>query len=223
MARAVTDPVAWKAAGHPWQIFATLTWSNELVNASSVRKMKLFYAHLRLVARRLPVCGKRGRVHSNRQSFKALEFLGRGEHGETTGRHHLHYLLASLEPSCLNVSTMFFIKNSWEKLTGSHARVWRFDPSLPGAEYVLKPHPTGFDRNAAASYELGKFVGDDGARELMLAQSLIQRWVMAQSDKRARKPLAATVRSCQDRSRDLAGKETQGTGLVGSYTLNSAR
>lgn len=222
MAKVVTEPIAWEAASWPWQYFLTLTWSNQLVAASSIRKRKILFAYLRDLAQRLPVTGKSGRILSNRKSFEALEWLSRGELGETTGRHHLHVLLAGLSPSCLNKSTTFFIKNRWETVTGgSHARVWRYDASLPGAAYVLKPCPTGFDKNEAISYEIAKFSGDDGTCELMLAHALLEKWGARRRNKRSQGTRAAAV--CGRRSKDRSGTGTKGTGLVSSFSLSSAQ
>lgn len=219
MSKASNNPIAWEAGNWPWQYFITLTFSDSLVGASEIRKFKILFAYLRDLAQRLPVTGKSGQILSNRKSFPALEFIAASEHGEKTGRYHLHVLLAGLHPSCLSKSTTFFIKNRWETVTGgSHARVWRYDSSLPGVSYTLKSLD-GFDKNEAISYELNKFGEGERNETVMLAHVLIERWSRRRRNKRNEGTSTATV--CGSRGKNRHGKR-KGTGLISDYSLSSS-
>lgn len=203
-----------------WQFFATLSLTNRLLRVRDDVRQALIIGHLRKIARTLPVIDQGGRAVSRSRSMRNLLFTVREELGEKTGRLHFHYLLAGLDPgTALRKGTAFFIKHDWEKRTrGAMARVYRYDPSLPGVAYILKN--SGKDLKAALSYEVGKFQGERG-RRVMFSEGFVRKWralrIEETRERAAGRVYATGLRGNSNRN----GRGCQG-GSIGEYSLRSS-
>jgi hypothetical protein len=107
-----------------WQLFATLTFKS--VKLTDAVRIKMFFALMRTQA------GNFG-VH-----FKKTIWCLRSERGESTGREHLHALIAGFPKHALTTATCFSFLKIWEGQGGGMARVTLYSPSLDGVGYVLK-------------------------------------------------------------------------------------
>jgi hypothetical protein len=165
----------WHARLHQWQFFATLTFRDPLPSYHARRRM--VYAFLREVAKgpKLPEAQQQpGHFRLAPVPWKALKWLLRGEKGEITGRDHFHALYAGLPAQRQNLVEVFTQKHLWEELGGGSARIYLYDPRLPGVSYVMKGLQEA-DRAGANAYELTKF-REEGEREVILSDSLARRW-----------------------------------------------
>lgn len=146
-----------------WQFFCSFTLKLELKNDDWA--IKKFFALSREVCR------------WNHVHFKKLIWCLRSEDGEKTGRRHYHALITGLPEYTIHVGTCMSIKNQWEKLGGGMARVYVFNPSLGGVDYILDAYTevvescnkVGVHTLGASVYELSKFLPG----KLMLSKSLI--------------------------------------------------
>ncbi len=107
--------------------------------------------------------------------FKKLLWCLRSELGEITARHHFHILIGGLPHFAVRNETCFALMAQWESFGGGMARVYPFDSTLVGVEYVLKRCEAVFNaarsRIGASEYELTKF---GGSCEVTLSESLIR-------------------------------------------------
>jgi len=107
--------------------------------------------------------------------FKKLLWCVRSERGEMTERHHFHSLIGGLPSFAVKTATCFSIMRQWERIGGGMSRVYPYDSSLDGAEYVLKGCEevlkAGSARVGASQYELTKF---GGSCDVTLSESLIR-------------------------------------------------
>jgi hypothetical protein len=103
-----------------WQLFASLTFKSAKL-ADGVR-MKMFFALMRKQAKNFGV------------HFKKTIWCLRTEAGETTGRLHLHALIAGFPEHAVTKATCFSFMKLWEKLGGGMARVtvYKFIPGRCG-------------------------------------------------------------------------------------------
>lgn len=141
-----------------WQLFCTFSLKNERCTESL--PVRMYFAWLRKLADNL-------KVH-----FKSVLWCLRLEFGEKTGRRHYHALIGGLPEYRIDRLTIFASKNLWEHVGGGMARVYQFNPSLEGVDYVLggveemkHQHSLG-----ASLYEFSKF---SGATKVMLSESVI--------------------------------------------------
>ncbi len=117
--------------------------------------------------------------------WKGLPWMVRGEFGELTGRYHYHGLLGSGRQSA-SIADCFKLMHLWRAVGGGHARVRRYNASLPGVAYVLKGEAIsegkGLSRalvarggtgSGADRYEFAKF-GD--AQDVYLSPKL-HNWI----------------------------------------------
>ena len=151
-------PISYHLARQPWQLFCTFTFREAELSTS--RRKKMYFAWLRQLCEPFGVY------------FPAVPWCLRMEDGELTGRRHLHSLVSGFPPGVLSgrkaAKTCLFAMHTWETLGGGHARVRRFNPSLPGVDYVLE----GADTPSGADvYELNKF-SSEGVLELTLSYAL---------------------------------------------------
>jgi len=213
-------PLARKLCNEDWNIFATLTFDNASVKWSPDRKWKAVVTHLRQAAKALPVTGQSGSVKPIGRRFENMPWLVRSELGEKTGRHHYHYLLTGLSNSDLVVSHNFIVMDLWKKLTNSNARVWKYDHSLPGVQYVLKGCQEYFQLSGAMAYELGKFSAIEDELGLTFGHALQRKWGKAMPDKKGRQAILTSSRGGRGRTRRL--HTTQGTGLGSAHSQRVA-
>ena len=126
-----------------WQFFGTLTFKGGVaprLERSKGRAMGLLFRASGLAE--VP--------------FASVVWALRPEEGEITHRGHFHYLLGS-SGMPRTTSSCFILKNLWERACkGGMSRVYLYDASLHGAEYVVKCLHS--ERTAAATiYEVAKF------------------------------------------------------------------
>ena len=134
-----------------WQVFGSLTFKQERMPKRI--RLAMYYKYLRIMEKKLKL--KKCSMH----------WVLRGEFGEHLGRFHYHYLLSGIPCRLVNLTTMFFLKDLWEKIGGGFARVRKFQPDLEGVDYVIK----GLESTSltgANQYEFGKF--DGNASELIV-------------------------------------------------------
>jgi len=168
MIETAMNGIEWHAKLWEWQFFATLTFADPVPSQS--RKTRMVFAWLREVS-------SGAGVTTRPTHFKNLEWVLRGELGESSGRHHYHLLIAGLDLGRVNRSECFAQMNLWESLGGGMARVRVFNPRLPGVEYTLKGLEQAPANVGANAYELSKF--DDSSvagRELIVAHRLLGIW-----------------------------------------------
>jgi hypothetical protein len=140
-----------------WQLFATLTFKS--VKLTDAVRIKMFFALMRTQA------GNFG-VH-----FKKTIWCLRSERGESTGREHLHALIAGFPKHALTTATCFSFMKIWEGQGGGMARVTLYSPSLDGVGYVLKGGEKEYARAGGDYYETRKF---GGRCDVMLSESIFR-------------------------------------------------
>ena len=139
------NPELHSLAAVNWQYFCSFTFRSE----KDYRRFgpQMFFTLLRTQA-------KHWGVHFK----KVLWCLGR-ESGESTGRWHLHAVIAGLPPSA-GPRNCLALMSQWETLGGGMARVSRYDSSLDGLDYILKGSgltESKATRWAGDYHELAKF------------------------------------------------------------------
>jgi hypothetical protein len=139
------NPELHSLAAVNWQYFCTLTFRGE----KQCKRFgpQMFVALLRTQA-------KVWKVH-----FKRVLWCLRRESGESTGRWHLHAVIAGLPPSA-GPRNCLALMSQWETLGGGMARVSRYDSSLDGLDYILKGSgltESKATRWAGDYHELAKF------------------------------------------------------------------
>ena len=92
-----------------WQLFVSLTFKSE--NLADAVRIKMFFALMREQADNFGV------------HFKETIWCLRREDGESTGRVHLHALIAGFPKHALTTATCFSFMRIWERLGGGIARV----------------------------------------------------------------------------------------------------
>ncbi len=138
-----------------WQLFATLTFKS--VKLTDAVRLKMFFALMRKQAKNFGV------------HFKKTIWCLRSERGESTGREHLHALIAGLPPHAMTAASCFSLMKIWEGLGGGMARVSLYSPLLDGVGYVLKGTEQEYARVGGDYYEAKKF----GANcDVMLSESV---------------------------------------------------
>lgn len=147
-----------------WQFFCSLTLKKELRNDDWA--VKKFFGLMRELA------------GWNHVHFLKMIWCLRSEDGEITERRHYHALLGGLPEHTIHVGTAMSIKAQWEKLGGGFARVFVFNPTLGGVDYVLQAlreveeglsGKVGVHSLGASVYEMSKF----RPSKLMLSKSLL--------------------------------------------------
>ncbi len=108
------------AAVH-WQYFCTFSFRSEKHCARFGPQM--FVALVRIQARSFGL------------HFTEVLWCLRRERGESTGRLHLHAVIAGLPPSA-GARNCFALMSQWERLGGGMARVSEYDSSLDGLDYI---------------------------------------------------------------------------------------
>jgi hypothetical protein len=140
-----------------WQLFASFTFKSERL--TDAVRTKMYFALMRKQAKHFG-------VHF-RQSIWCL----RAERGESTGRKHLHALIAGFPKHAMTTATCFSFMRIWEQLGGGMARVSLYSPLLDGVGYVLKGSDAEFKRAGGDFYETRKF----GANcDVMLSESVFK-------------------------------------------------
>jgi hypothetical protein len=141
----------------------------------------------------------RTQARSFRVHFSEILWCLRRESGESTGRWHLHAVIAGLPPS-VGARNCFAVMSQWERLGGGIARVSVYNSSLDGLDYILKGSgltESTAKRWAGDYHELSKF---GGSCDVTLSESL--------------------CRSLSNRSRSgwrgIGGHETRGTDTASS-------
>jgi hypothetical protein len=136
------SPVVFAVRNVPWQIFATFTYHDPLPPLH------------RCALLRQIIIGKVCKLTHTR--FCRHFSLTRFEKGEIGGRLHNHVLFGNLKPGVHITELCLRVKEYWDVHYG-FARVWPYDCTLDGVQYVLK----GLERyeylTEAQSYELRKF------------------------------------------------------------------
>lgn len=124
-----------------WQFFGTCTFKEEPSFASGHKRvMGLLFRVAKLAT----------------VDFSRVVWVLRPESGEKTGRTHFHYLLR-VPGLPASVGSCFLLKNVWENhMQQGMSRVYLYDASQHGAEYVSKCL-SDRDTLAASQYELEKF------------------------------------------------------------------
>jgi hypothetical protein len=105
--------------------------------------------------------------------FKKILWCLRRESGESTGRWHLHAVIAGLPPSA-GPRTCLAMMSQWEGLGGGIARVSVYNSSLDGLDYILKGGElteSKAKRWAGDYHELAKF---GGSCDVTLSESVIR-------------------------------------------------
>ena len=139
------NPELHSLAAVNWQYFCTLTFRGE--KQCKRYGPQMFVALVRTQA-------KNWNVH-----FKKVLWCLRRESGESTGRWHLHAVIAGLPPSA-GPRNCLALMSQWETLGGGMARVSRYDSSLDGLDYILKGSgltESKATRWAGDYHELAKF------------------------------------------------------------------
>ena len=93
--------------------------------------------------------------------FSEIFWCLRREPGESTGRWHLHAVIAGLPPSA-GARNCLALMSQWESLGGGMERVSIYDSSLDGLDYILKGSgltESKATRWAGDHHELSKFGG----------------------------------------------------------------
>lgn len=142
-----------------WQYFCTFSFRSEKHCARFGPQM--FTALLRTQAGSF-------RVH-----FKKILWCLRRESGESTGRWHLHAVIAGLPPSA-GPRNCLALMSQWENLGGGIARVSVYNSSLDGLDYILKGAgltESTAKRWAGDYHELTKF---GGSCDVTLSESVIR-------------------------------------------------
>ena len=141
------NPELHSLAAVNWQYFCTLTFRGE-------KQCKRFGPQMFVALLRTQANG--WNVH-----FKKVLWCLRRESGESTGRWHLHAVIAGLPPSA-GPRNCLALMSQWETLGGGMARVSRYDSSLDGLDYILKGSgltESKAKRWAGDYHELSKFGG----------------------------------------------------------------
>jgi len=134
-----------------WQYFGSLTFKQ--VHLSGKVRQGMFLTYIRKLANKFG-------VHFNR-----VLWVSRLESGSKFGRLHYHYLIGGLSPNSVNVSQCFRQAATWESIGGGMARVYVFDQTLNGLDYIAK------NLDAGLVHETGKFGVDTAS--LTLSQSTL--------------------------------------------------
>ena len=93
--------------------------------------------------------------------FSKILWCLRREPGESTGRWHLHAVIAGLPPSA-GARNCLALMSQWERVGGGMARVSEYNSSLDGLDYILKGSgltESTAKRWAGDYHELSKFGG----------------------------------------------------------------
>lgn len=142
------NAVSFNLAKIDWDFFGTLTFRK--VPNRALRKKCIFH-YLRSVAR----------AYGSRDWKWDLQWAVRHEFGEMTHRPHFHFLLKMKTDHTWSNATAAAHHLEWiwqEEVAGSagFADVRTYDPSLSGAEYIMKADQ-GWFTSAANQYEMTKF------------------------------------------------------------------
>lgn len=142
-----------------WQLFATLTFKQERL--PDRYRVTLWFSLLRETASNLGV------------HFSEVVWCLRSEAGELNGRRHLHALIAGLPAYTITPRICRATESIWQRLGGGFPEVRVYDPSLAGADYILKglEQVRGESLKGANLYEFRKF-GQAG--DVTLSESLIR-------------------------------------------------
>jgi hypothetical protein len=154
------NPELHALAGVNWQYFCSFSFRSEKHCARFGPQM--FVALIRIQARSF-------RVH-----FSKILWCLRREPGESTGRWHLHAVIAGLPPSA-GARNCLALMSQWERLGGGMAQVSVYDSSLDGLDYILKGSgltESKATRWASDYHELSKF---GGSCDVTLSESVCRR------------------------------------------------
>jgi hypothetical protein len=135
-----------------WQLFLTLTFSDENVSSVYVRERKV-RKFLRALAKRQQV------------TLADLPTAIRWERGEKTERPHCHVLLTGL-PKPPTISLCFILMKHWEKRGGiARVRLWEASLREEAAAYLTKgmdgEKPVIGEYSSGNEYEMVKFHSAD--------------------------------------------------------------
>src|ERR1035438_7303857 len=141
------NPELHSLAAVNWQYFCTLTFRGE----KQCKRFgpQMFVALVRTQAKVWKLL------------FKRVLWCLRRESGESTGRWHLHAVIAGLPPSA-GPRNCLALMSQWESLGGGIARVSVYISSLDGLDYILKGSgltESRATRWAGDYHELSKFGG----------------------------------------------------------------
>ena len=142
-----------------WQYFCTFSFRGEKHCARFGPQM--FVALVRTQAQSFGV------------HFKKMLWCLRRERGESTGRSHLHAVIAGLPPSA-GPRNCLALMSQWERLGGGIARVSVYNSSLDGLDYILKGSgltESTAKRWAGDYHELTKF---GGSCDVTLSESVVR-------------------------------------------------
>jgi len=167
-----------------WEYFVTLTFGTGWRHMPASRIMKLVFKWLRVTAE----------FHGVK--WENWLWVVRGEHGETTGRFHLHALLAYRGTSFVpnSKTTRFTMMHLWESSGGGMARVRAYSGELEGVGYILKGleawstqgehsgKAAPYSADGANCYEVGRF--DPESCDVMLSHSVMRLLARNSTNKR---------------------------------------
>jgi hypothetical protein len=151
------NPEIYALSNIQWQLFASFSFKSERL-AEGVRT-KMFFALMRRQADNFGV------------HFRNTIWCLRTESGESTGRLHLHALIAGFPKHACTTATCFSFMRIWEGLNGGWARVTLYSPLLDGVGYVLKGCDDEYKRAGGDFYETKKF-GENC--DVMLSESIFR-------------------------------------------------
>jgi len=153
------NPELHALAAVDWQYFCTFSFKSEKHCARFGPQM--FVALVRTQAWSFSV------------HFKKVLWCIRRERGDTTGRLHLHAVIAGLPPSA-GPRNCLALMSQWERLGGGIARVSMYNSSLDGLDYILKGSgltESRAKRWACDYHELTKF---GGSCEVTVSESVVR-------------------------------------------------
>lgn len=193
------NPITFLLRREVWQLFCTLTYESPVPGLIGRKKMLL--AWLRKLAKLRGV------------EFESLLWVAREELGELNGRCHYHVLISGLPPSKVTISGNFILMDTWEKLGGGIARVYKYRPQLSGVDYVMKGLEDlgkGYRGAGAEAYEVGKFSAAEADLGLIPARALWRKWRNALEPNRRHRKAREMRAHHRDRSTKGAEPKTWG-------------
>lgn len=162
------SPLVYALSDQPFDLFCTWTFKNPLPYcAEASRLVRRIHRHVA------------ARAHRH---FEQVHTVTRGEFGELKKRFHVHSVVGNLGPIATTASYRLDIMDYWESarrdvgtlagVQGDSARVWPYDSTLDGVQYVMKGLARYQFGDEARIYELSKFGLTD---QVTLSNSLLRR------------------------------------------------
>jgi hypothetical protein len=162
------SPLVYALSDQPFDLFCTWTFKNPLPYcAEASRLVRRIHRHAA------------ARAHRH---FEQVHIVTRGEFGELKKRFHVHSIIGNLGPIATTAAFRLELMAYWESarrdvgtlagVQGDAARVWPYDSTLDGVQYVMKGLARYQFGDEARIYELSKFGLTD---QVTLSNSLLRR------------------------------------------------